>query len=119
LNELLQELPTLPQIIGISETRIKKSPLINISLLNYTFLHADSTTSAGGVGINIAYDLPFSLIGFMGSTKTQMDAKYNILLCHFQLCTFLYIMSYLYIILFVHHYTFYLYIMSYFSHLII
>jgi len=32
LNEVLQDLPILLQIIGISETRIKKLPLINISL---------------------------------------------------------------------------------------
>jgi len=63
LNELLQELPILPQIIVISETQIKKLPLINISPPNYTFLHTDSTTSAGGIGIYIANDLSFSLIG--------------------------------------------------------
>ena len=48
--ETLQLLPTLPQIIGISETKINDNPLTNISITNYTFLHANSTTRAAGVG---------------------------------------------------------------------
>ena len=49
--ETLQLLPTLPQIIEISETKINDAPLTNISTPNYTFLHVNSTTRAGGVGL--------------------------------------------------------------------
>ena len=51
--ESLQLLPTLPQIIGISETKINDTPLINIFIPNYMLLHANSTTRAGGVGLYI------------------------------------------------------------------
>jgi len=51
------------KLLEYPKHELKKSPLINISLPNYTFLDADSTTSAGGFGISIANDVPFSLIG--------------------------------------------------------
>ena len=50
---LLVELKFLPDVIHLTETRIKLHPLINISLPNYTFFHTDSTTNAGGVGIYV------------------------------------------------------------------
>ena len=49
--EILQLLPTLPQIIGIFETKINITPLTNISIPKYTFLYANSTTRADGVGL--------------------------------------------------------------------
>ena len=48
--EALQLLPTLPQIICISETKINKEPLTNISISNYSFVCTNSNTRAGGVG---------------------------------------------------------------------
>ena len=61
--ESLQLLPTLPQIIGISETKINDTPLTNISIPNYMFLHANSTTRAGGVGLYILSSISFKLLG--------------------------------------------------------
>ena len=61
--ETLQLLPTLPQIIGISETKINGTPLTNISIPNYIFLHANSTTSAGGLGLYILSSISYNLLG--------------------------------------------------------
>ena len=53
LAEMLQLLSALPQLICITETKISKELLVNIELENYHFLHANSVTQAGGVGIYI------------------------------------------------------------------
>jgi len=63
LHETLQQLPVLPQIIGISETRIKSQPYLNISTPNYRFLYANSTTQAGGVGSYINNSISFDELG--------------------------------------------------------
>ena len=53
LYNFLAELKFLPDVICLTKARIKLHPLLNISLPNYTFFHADSTTNAGGVGIYV------------------------------------------------------------------
>ena len=53
LYDFLVELNFLPDVICLTETRIKLHLLLNISLPNYTFFHTDSTTNAGGVGIYV------------------------------------------------------------------
>ena len=40
--ELIDQLPTRPHLIGLSETKIKHQPLLDISLPNYNFIHAAS-----------------------------------------------------------------------------
>ena len=59
--ETLQLLSTLPQIIGVSETKINDTFFTNISIPNYTFLHANSTTRAGGVSLYILSSISFNL----------------------------------------------------------
>ena len=59
----LQLLPTLPQIFGIFETKINDTPLTNISIPNYTFLHANSATRTGGVGFYILSSISYNLLG--------------------------------------------------------
>ena len=61
--ETLQLLPTLPQIIGISETKINDTSIANTSIPNYTFLHANSTTRAGGFGLYILSWMSYNLLG--------------------------------------------------------
>ena len=61
--ESLHLLLTLPRIIGISKTKINHTPLINISICNYTFLHTNSTTSAGAVDLYILNSIFFNLLG--------------------------------------------------------
>ena len=53
LYDFLVELNFLPDVICVTETRIKLHPLLNILLPNYTFFHTDSRTKAGGVGIYV------------------------------------------------------------------
>ena len=50
LNELLLNIINPPSIIFISETCIYKTPLINVNIPDYTFVHLPSSTKAGGVG---------------------------------------------------------------------
>ena len=49
----LVELKFLPDVICLTETRIKLYPLLNISPPNYTFFHTDSTTNTGDVAIYV------------------------------------------------------------------
>ena len=50
-HEFLQSLDYLPDIICLSETKIKNLPTVNLSLTGYHLIeHADSQTAAGGVG---------------------------------------------------------------------
>ena len=54
-HEFLQRLDYLPDIICLSETKIKNLPTVNLSLTGYHSIeHADSQTAAGGVGIYIS-----------------------------------------------------------------
>ena len=53
-EEILKALPCLPDIVCVSETRIKGDPLVNISLPQYILVHDDSTTRAGGVAIYVS-----------------------------------------------------------------
>ena len=61
--EALQLLSTLPQIICISETKINKKPLTNISISNYSFVCANSNTRAGGVGFYLNNSISYKTIG--------------------------------------------------------
>ena len=54
LCNFLSKLPTIPHVIGISETKIKDKPLLNVSIPGYTFLHNNSLSNAGGVGVYVA-----------------------------------------------------------------
>ena len=51
-----------PDILCVSEAKIKISPLINISLPGYEFFHFDSSTNTGGVAIYISNQLQYDLI---------------------------------------------------------
>ena len=54
-----------PLIICITETKLKDIPDVNISLPGYVFIHENSSTNAGGVGIysskNLYFDEIFNL----------------------------------------------------------
>ena len=54
----------LPDIICLSETKIKNLPTVNLSLTGYHSIeHADSQTAAGGVGIYISDNYSSKTIG--------------------------------------------------------
>ena len=50
-----------PDIICITETRLKDQPLINIDLPNYTFLHENSVSAVGGVAVYVSTRLSCNL----------------------------------------------------------
>jgi len=72
LYEFLSTLSYPPDVIYISESRLKGDPLINILLPNYNLTHAVSPTNAGGVAIyilskykyEIDHDLKMNTVGY-------------------------------------------------------
>ena len=54
MHEFLSKLSVQPDIIALTETKLSGNPVYsNIELNGYDFLHADSETTAGGVGLYI------------------------------------------------------------------
>ena len=61
---MLPFFPFLPDVICLSETKIKNSILSNLDLQGYEpILHSDSNTNAGGVGVFVAQNLEASVLG--------------------------------------------------------
>ena len=61
IEELLNELNFFPEIISISETKLNPQKTININICNYDFIHNDSPTNAGGVGLYVKNGLKYSM----------------------------------------------------------
>ena len=53
LQELLSNLNFLPDIIAITETRIKDEPVLNMNISDYKFSFVKSFNNAGGIGVYI------------------------------------------------------------------
>ena len=49
----------LPKIIAISETKLNASKVCNVNLNNYSFLHNDSITQVGGVGLYVHSNIKY------------------------------------------------------------
>ena len=63
-HELLQTLPYLSDILLLSETKIKFSPLTNVNLTGYQpVILANSQTNAGGVGVYVTNKLTVTPLG--------------------------------------------------------
>ena len=60
LLEFLTELGTHPNIICLTEARLKQNSLVNTQIPGYKFCHVDSDTNAGGVGIYIDEEIKFA-----------------------------------------------------------
>ena len=62
LNNYLVEFKNQPDIVAISETKLKESLInCNIELEGYGFLHSDSKKCAGGIGLYIKDMIKFSI----------------------------------------------------------
>ena len=59
--EFIESLIFPPHVICLSETRIKKDPLINIKFTNYSFVHIYSKSNASGVAIYIRNSLNYEI----------------------------------------------------------
>jgi len=59
LEDLLSTFKTVPEIIAISETKLKDDNIYNININGYSFLNTNSMSCAGGVGLYISNELKF------------------------------------------------------------
>ena len=59
LEEIISQLDKSPEIIALSETRLKTDNTHHIK--GYTFIQTNSTTNAGGVGAYIKENINFSI----------------------------------------------------------
>ena len=84
LYQLVSEQPLKPLIICITETKLKGIPDVNISLPGYVFIHENSSTNAGRVGIYISKN--FTLRKFL--TQSFLIVKVYGLKSNFQILTF-------------------------------
>ena len=61
----------LPDIIAITETKLAKNQIVvNIDIEGYNFIHSDSSSRAGGVGLYIKDSITFTL-------KEELDLNIN------------------------------------------
>ena len=71
LYEFLTTLNFSPDIVCLTETRIKFQPLISVEIPNYSFVHVDSESAAGGVAIYVSdrfqYELRFNQYHLTGT----------------------------------------------------
>ena len=55
------QLPILPEVIAITETKNNPSNIHLTNIKNYQFSHVDSPTKAGGIGVFVRNDLRYIL----------------------------------------------------------
>ena len=61
MYKLIKGLQILPHVICIMETHIKNQPLSNLNLPNYSFVHVNTTTNAGGVAMYLSDNLKYKI----------------------------------------------------------
>ena len=62
VKDLLISIGKIPDIIAISETKLRDEGFHNVSLEGFEFVHHNSPTNAGGVGLYIKQGINFNLI---------------------------------------------------------
>ena len=62
LSHFLSQFSVPPDVICITETRLKNASSVNISIPGYEFVFANSFSSAGGVGVYVSSTFGFSVI---------------------------------------------------------
>ena len=71
LTNYILQMKKLPDIIAITETKLTKNQIVvNINIEGYNFIHSDSSSRAGGVGLYIKDSLTFTL-------KEELDLNIN------------------------------------------
>ena len=59
IEELLQSVKTKPDILAISESKLYSNNLRRTSLLDFSMVHCDSMSNAGGVALYVSNSLEF------------------------------------------------------------
>ena len=83
LNNIIAGFDDKPKIIAISETKLQEGKFYrNIELYGYQFIHRDSITSAGGMGLFISNSLvhsvnPCSNLRLFNAEHLWVDLKTN------------------------------------------
>ena len=62
VRDLLISIGKIPDIIAISETKLRDGGFHNVSLEGFEFVHNSSPTNAGGIGLYIKQGIIFNLI---------------------------------------------------------
>ena len=70
MSQYLSELKRQPDVIALTETKLKDNMCGNIEPAGYKFIHVNSPTLAGGVGFYINKKLKYSVLG-----KLEMKAN--------------------------------------------
>ena len=63
MSQYLSELKRQPDVIALTETKLKDNICGNIKLAGYKFIHVNSPTLAGGVGFYVNEKLKYSVLG--------------------------------------------------------
>ena len=82
LYNLLQSLKFSPDLLCLTETRIRDQPLFNISLPGYSFVHVNSKTAAGGVAAYISNRLNYKFYEKQFRLHKAESIWLNISGCH-------------------------------------
>ena len=61
MYKLIKGLQILPLVICIMKIHIKNQPLSNLNLPNYSFVHVNTTTNAGGVAMYLCDNLNYKI----------------------------------------------------------
>ena len=77
-EELLHQLSTPPDVICITESKLKDGFSCTVSIPDYNFFHANSPTNARGVAIYVSKDLDAKL-------ETDYRSKWSIVKIYFSL----------------------------------
>ena len=73
LEKLLIDIKVMPDLIAISETKLKTGVPITFTLSGYDFVHVDSSTHAGGVGMFIRSVYYFNTISTFNLNTTGCE----------------------------------------------
>ena len=61
IKEFISEIDYLPEMIGISETKLNVNTCLNLNIPFYDLFHHDSPSNVGGVGIYVKQNLNYRL----------------------------------------------------------
>ena len=74
LHYLVTEFKKKPEIIAISETKLRKGEIrMNVKLDGYNFVHVDTESNAGGVGLFIIDNLEYQILNDVSINMSSVE----------------------------------------------